>query len=216
MPYLPLSRRSLPRWVNLLLIGLTLVGCVAFVNIQRELALLSQEHSRIVSAVGEMEIVDPQLVHIKALKTDDPLLWQWRVYLPEAAKCNFYYSVGTRGSSNGSDMVSSRSEFIARIGLSKPRRGGAMQMFTRCVGHTGVSTFGNDEFADFLIEHRDQLKVEQLGSEGVRTIKAGEPAVSLLRVSLPDDLAREAQQRFTEANLAKLIPIVVEARLEYP
>lgn len=200
-------------WIDFVLMAVTVVGCVSFMRVQSQLAELHREQSRLASTVGQMGISDAKLVHIKALNTQEPWQWAWRVYLPDNANGTLAYFVGSSGSGshgfNGGPQ-----EFIARVNITR-LKDGRFGLYSRFTGGSSFSSFGSKEFCEFLTEHRDQLKIEQLGEDGkTQALSAGDPAVLVLRISLPDELARQATEKFGDDADKLLIPTVLDVKLE--
>lgn len=202
------------KWLDGVLIGLTILGSVFFVRVQSQLAELHKAQARIVAAVGEMKIQDPSVAQIKALETNQPWQWAWRVYLPDNSNGTLTYQVG-QGSSGSLGFASSQQEFIARLSLTQ-LKDGRLGLYNRFEGGCSFSSFGTKEFGDFLREHRDELEIEQLGSQGAEQLKAGGPTVVFFRLKLSDELARQASERFPDRMLQKLIPTVLEVELDIP
>ena len=153
------------KWLDLLFIGLTIIGSVYFVRVQAELAALHKQHARIRATYGEMKIEDPDAVHIKAIDSKHPWQWAWRVYLPDNSQGTLTYKIG-QGSSGSLGFGSSKQEFVSRLSLTE-LKDGRMGLFNRFEGGSSFSRFGSKEFFDFLREHRDELQIEQLGDRGI-------------------------------------------------
>lgn len=202
------------RWFDLLLVIVVLVGCVTFVRIQSQLSDLHKEHARISATVGQLTITDPKLVHMQAIETHHPWQWAWRVYLPDSSSASLSYYVGSGGSGSHGYSGGSPREQICRVNLSRTE-GGGFGLYVRALSGAGFSTFGSKELCDFLIEHRDQLKIEQLGDQQrAEQLKPDDPPSIMLRVSLPDKLAEEARDKFKDSSDKLLIPVVLEVTLD--
>jgi hypothetical protein len=170
---------------------------------------LRKRYFAVVSQVGEMEISDPARMHVRAIKSEDPLSFAWRIYQPKAQGQLSY----TMGNSSGSlGFGGSIEEFIARLRLTASQQG-ATSVFLKFGGSSSYSHLGSDAFARFLEQNQSRLIVEQLATSQPIVIEAGEPQ-TLLKLSMPDDLAKEAREKFPNPNVLPLIPVVIEVKLQ--
>ncbi len=197
-------------WLDWLLVAAIIVGSVSFVRVQTGLMPLQREHARIVAEVGTLEIEDDQQAHVRAIDTQNPWQWAWRVYLPDNAKGSLRYSIGDSGSGGSLGYGSSAQQFIARVSLNEVQDG-RLGLYVRFLGSSGFSSFATPAFSQFIREHRQQLNIEQFAAESTERMNAGDPPARFFRISLPDDLAREAKQKFPNE---KLIPTLLEVLLE--
>ena len=65
---------------------------------------------------------------------------------------------------------------------------------------------------DFLNQHRHELHIQQAGTNGTQVTKAG-AGVTVLKISLPDELAAEANRRFQDYGDKYLVPVLIDARI---
>lgn len=213
MPPKSLGQTVKLKWLNLILIALTLWGGIRFVRAQTKLSELRKDYARVIAAVGEMPIEDGQLLHIKTLESKNAWQWAWRIYQPKNANATVNYQIGNSGSGGSLGFASNEQEFIGRLSLTRLKDGN-FGMFTRFRGSSGLAGFGSKEFADFLDKHRSELVIEQIGSDGTIKIAKGDPPQTLFRLSLPDKLAREAEQLFAASGDLQFIPVLVEMKIE--
>ncbi len=61
---------------------------------RKRLAPINQEWVRLKAALGEFEVVDPNKVYVRAIPTNRPLEFAWRIYLPKGFD---YYEILTLG-----------------------------------------------------------------------------------------------------------------------
>ena len=194
---------------GLLLIA-TIVGAVRLSDTTQTLHQLRNEYNRVVAYAGDMEIKDPDLLHIVALHSDDPWHFMWRVYVPANFNIPFHLDVGSSGGMSSS-WNSGPTEFIARIRI-KQNRAGQCELFKTFGSGSSLMSFGSPELMDFLNRHRHELKIEQAGVEGMQSINA-DTALTVLKISLPDELAAQAKREFKSYGDNYLFPVLVNARI---
>lgn len=195
------------RAVDVVLLLVILIGGVLAWRTDRTRSRLQDEYVRLSEITGELSIVDPSQVCIKALKTDDKMHYAWRVYFPP----NYSQTLTTNtGSSHGSSS-SAAADFIARVSFREDKSG-TLQVFTRFAGGSSTMTVGDQELARLLRDRWNEVLVEQMGAEKVVTIDQSKAAF-LLRLRLPSDL-REATRTKLASSLDKSLgPVLFEIRL---
>ena len=149
---------------------------------------LLAERTRLVKKVGSMAIGDRSKLHVRAIETGDELHFAWRVYVPAGFKVRWEYSNGGYSVSHSSIA----SEFVARVRLREEERR-RLYVFSNQASGSRLA-LGDEQLADSLRDRWDEVRVEQLGSDDVTVIEADE-VVTLLRLTLSDDLKREADQK---------------------
>jgi hypothetical protein len=190
------------RLLNAVLLIATVIGGVFAYRAATKRQRLLTERTRLEKKVGSMPIGDPSKVHVRALETGEELHFAWRVYLP--AFFNSRWEYGSGGSSLSSHPATE--EFIARVRL-RENEDGRLDVFTKLGGGSARLGLGNQQLADLLRDRWDEVRVEQLGSDGVAVIDADE-IVTLLRLTLSDDLKREAAEKL-EGHFAKRFQTVL-------
>jgi hypothetical protein len=69
------------------LLLMTILGmALAIVQLWRELVPLRAELRQLRDETGRLSISDPQKMHAIGVRTNEPLLWKWRIWVPEGAK----------------------------------------------------------------------------------------------------------------------------------
>jgi hypothetical protein len=184
-------------------IGGVLAGQTAW-----ERSRLLRHYARLVQLTSDLPITDASKVHVHALETGEPLHFAWRVYIPANSKQTMATQfAGGRGSSS----LNGPSEFIARVRF-RPDREGRMEVYEHFGGTSGRMTFGDQALAGLLRDRWDRVRVEQLGAPGLAVIEPDQPAV-FLRLSLPDDLLREARKKHSASTQPQLGPVLYELNL---
>jgi hypothetical protein len=180
------------RLLNAILLIATLIGGVLAYRAGTKRQQLLTERTRLEKKVGSMPIDDQSKVHVRALETGDELHFAWRVYLPAG------FNIRWRYSDQGSSWSTSQSarEFIARVRLREDKRG-IVYVFIKQCGGSSRSALGDGQVADLLRDRWDEVRVEQLAAEDVVVVDADEVA-TLLRLTLSDDLKREAEQKLNK------------------
>lgn len=199
------------RFVNILLLVATVVGAYQAIQSLRILQTVQAEQTRIIAKVGELDITDRKLMHVRALESDGPLQFAWRVYLP-AGVSGVVTGNGGGGSSSHGFGDSSDSEFIARVGISQSKAG-HIALYQKFGNGSGLHTFGTPEFLAFVIREQHRLQVVRLADKQTQRPAKGE-TITLLKISMPDDLAAEARQQFTGPTIQGLIPIIFESTIQ--
>ena len=180
------------RLLNAVLLIAAVIGGVLAYRAAMERQRLLAERGRLEKKVGSLPIGDPSKAHVRALETGEPLHFAWRVYLPAASNLRWKCSSG--GSSCSSS--SGASDFIARVRVRENEQG-RLDVFTKQGGGSARLGLGDEQLADLLRDRWNEIRVEQLGANGVAVIDANEVS-TLLRLTLSDDLKREAAEKLEE------------------
>lgn len=175
------SKRSL---LDLLLVGLLVVGGVLAWQSGRERRRLETELARLRNLVQELDLVDPTKVHIRAIETNEPLHFAWRVYLPAGisttVKSRFTLS---GGSSWGSSTSTNPSHFIARVRFRKNERG-TWELYEKFHNGSSHSTISEPRISELFDKHAAELVAEPLGADQLEVFDSTESR-DLLRILLP-------------------------------
>ena len=173
------------RIVNLLLLTIALIGgYFAWQSGQERAALLSHIAS-IEKRIGSFPIVDPTLVHVQAIDSQQPLEFAWRIYLPANYQMTLHQSFDPYGSSSWGGSASEPAEFIARVVLRE--KNGSVACYTSLNNSSGVSGTNSTIHSVAIREQWDHLQIEQLGKPALAIIQPDEE-MTLLRISLPSEL----------------------------
>jgi hypothetical protein len=180
------------RLLNTVILIAAVIGGVLAYRAAKERQQLLAERRRLEKKVGSLPVDDPAKVHVRALETGEELHFAWRVYLPAAPNLRWKCSSG--GSSCYSCYSSSgATDFIARVRVRENEQG-RFDVFTKQPSGSGRMGLGDEQLADLLRDRWKEVRVEQLGVDGVAVIDANEVS-TLLRLTLSDDLKREADQK---------------------
>jgi len=189
-----------------LLIAALIGGLFAYQACRRHQQLLA-ERERLEEQVGRLRIEDPSKVHVRALETGEELHFAWRVYFPAG------FTLRAKDSNSGSTWASKHPdpiEFIARVRF-RERYDGQLNVFTKLAG-SSRSPIGDQRLADLLRGRWDEVQVEQLGSDAQIAIDADKGA-TLLRLTLSDDLKREASEMLSKSSAARFQTALFDMRL---
>ena len=97
------------------------------------------------------------------------------------------------GDRTGLDHTTAPSEFIARLRVYENETG-ALEAFCTLGCVSTASEFGNTELAELLHDRWKDIRVKQLGTDGVVVVEPDEVA-TMLRLILPDDLHEEIEAK---------------------
>jgi hypothetical protein len=174
---------------RLTLWGALLVGAWLVFREGAEQQGLRAEYQRLRATVGELTVTNPEMIHVTALETEDPLYFVWRVYLPREQTYQ-WQTLSPHGSSHGT----------ANLGTNEPQQGfircrlrvvdGQIQKYVSRPGGSSYSTFGDADVARLLERPAEQLRVEQLGLDGPVVVGLNE-VTTLLRLEYSDEFREE-------------------------
>jgi hypothetical protein len=202
---------KLPRYTTeWLLIGVIALGAICLVRLSHEQTPLKAEYDRLREISGDLAITDPAQLHFRALRTDDPLHFAWRVYLP----ANYPLVLRETGGGFSSSGVSQPHEFIARLRIREGERGD-LQAFTSFYGGSSLMSLGDKSLADFVRGRERELEVEQLAADGPVTISPTQ-AATLLKIRLSEKLVADAEAKLKPAVLKRHMPVFYELKLQPP
>ncbi|MEA1952142.1 MAG: hypothetical protein U9N87_12210, partial [Planctomycetota bacterium] len=153
--------------LNALLLIAAIFGGVCTFQKSRQHRDLLTEINGLESKVGELAIVDPSKVHVRAIDTGEDLHFAWRIYLPAGFRATWQHRNGGNSMTTRSDPC----EFIARLrvyegdqdGLAS-HRNGRLHVYYKGSGGSSRATLGDRKLADMLRGRLSEIKVEQLGS----------------------------------------------------
>ncbi len=101
--------------VELAMLILTIVGGVLTIRSQPTLEKYREKRRALEAEVGELPISDPGKIHVQLLKSEDPMQFRWRVYLPKISDFTTYasgfdadgssYNSGGGGGSDGGEGI---------------------------------------------------------------------------------------------------------------
>ena len=142
-------------WLDTLLSLLIVAGACCVWQSGSERLRLQPEYERFKRLTGELIPQDPAKVYVRALPTDDPLEFAWRVYLPANYRLQVHHESGS-SSGSSSDPVNT----IARVRLKEID--GTWRVYKKVAYGSSLSSLP-PKVGKFLSEHPEQLQVEQLG-----------------------------------------------------
>jgi len=203
----------LRRGVELVLIAAIAVGGYLAWRTGRERGRLQRTFDRLARKAGDLEVGDPNQVHLRAFPTGEPLHFAWRVYLP----ARYPARVRVRAGQSSSDTSGSRGqpmEFIARVRFREDENG-VLNVYWKFAGYGIREAVGDRAFATLLRGRWDEVAVEQLGADGLVGLDA-DRSVTLLRLRLPADLQESARTARSPDLRKELVPVFFEFQLGPP
>jgi hypothetical protein len=195
-------------WLNALLWTAIVVGAACLWRSSRENVQLRAEADRLKSVTGELVPADPTQIYVRAIKTDDPLEFAWRVYFPPGYQLQVRHKHGYSSSSALSNAIHG----MARVRLREVD--GVMQIYQRLPDSSGLSSI-NPELQQFLRGRWDRLQVEQLGKERLEQLDPKSEFI-LFRLTLPEDLQKEAESKLPKGMRSEFMPSLLEIRVGPP
>jgi hypothetical protein len=193
--------------LDIILLLVTAIGGLIALRTAQKYVQLRKEYTRLVQITGDLSIGDPKKLHLRAIETGDPMHFAWRVYEPPHFKWELR-SIASRSSSSG--LTRSR-QFIARVRFRIDEEG-VLKVYTRFLGGSSVARLGDERLATFLKDRWSKLRVQLLGSAGVVTMTQDD-AASLLRLTMPDDMAVEARQVIAPGDQKRYVPNILDMEL---
>ena len=90
----PTRTRRLSRFspVTLFLLATILALAITVLLLWREVGLLRAQVSRFETDLGRLHVTDAERPHVIAVRTDEPLTWRWRVYLPPLLHGKYHFN----------------------------------------------------------------------------------------------------------------------------
>jgi hypothetical protein len=195
------------RVLDLFLVLTIAAGGVLAWQTGRERSRLEAQHARLVRTTGDLPVGDASKVHVLALDAADKAHFAWRMYFPPKTQ---QVLRGRHGGSSTS-WSSGPSEFIARVRFREDDQG-ILNVYTHFGGSSSRMGIGDKALAGLLRGRWDRVRVEQLGALDLAVIKPDQPAV-LLRLTLPDDLQREAAEKLPSYERSRFVPVLFELNL---
>jgi len=197
------------RTVSFVLLTITLIGgYFAWQSGQERAALLSQI-ARIEKRIGSFPIVDPTLVHVRAIDTQQPLEFAWRIYLPAHFKMTNAQTFDPSGTNYYHYSGSEPSEFIARVILRE--HNGSMECYTSFNFSSGVSSTQNPLHLIAIREQWEHLHIEQLGKPELAKFQPNEE-MPLLRISLPSELFESLKLKHKDSKSQSMTEDLLQIR----
>ncbi len=192
------------RVIDGILLAAALVGVWFAWETARERSRLEQTHARLLAITGDLPIGDPTRVHVRAVETGEPLHFTWRIYIP--GNC----PVRIRSSNGGFSSAGSNSpeDFLGRVRF-REIPDGQTELYTHFSHGSSRSTQFDPTLTKLLHGRSDEIRVEQLGSQGLAVLDPDKPVV-LLRLTLPEDLQAEARKVLPEYEQKRVIPVLYE------
>jgi hypothetical protein len=195
-------------WVNALLWGVIVAGAICLWRSNSEHIRLQAEAKRLETLTGDLVPADPTQIYVRAIDTEDPLDFAWRVYFPPGYPLHVRERHGSSFSSGNSNAIHG----IVRVRLREVD--GVMQTYRRFPNSAGLSSI-NPELHQFLRGRWDRLAVEQLGKERLEQIDPKSEFI-FFRLTLPEDLQNEAESKLPKGMRSEFIPSVFEIRVGPP
>jgi hypothetical protein len=201
------------RVVELVLIAAIAIGGYLAWQTGQERGRLQRTFDRLARKAGDLEIGDPNQVHLRAFPTGEPLHFAWRVYLP----ASYPARVRVRTGQSSSDTSGSRSqslEFIARVRFREDENG-VLNVYWKFAGYGIRGAVGDRAFATLLRGRWNEVEVEQHGADGQVGLDP-DRLITLLRLRLPADLQENAKTALSSDQQKELVPVFFEFQLGSP
>jgi hypothetical protein len=195
------------RLFDCLIIGCIVIGGVQAWRSGLERGRLSERLARLVRKTGDVQIADETKVHFKALETEDPLEFAWRVYFPR----NYRGTLKERFAGGAAEFAASSSEYIARVRV-RHHESDKMSIYSHFGSGSRWMEFEDKSLAELLRGRWGTLIVEQLGAPEVAMIKPDQQVV-LLRLRLPEDIEQMARAKVSAEDLAQFVPSLLRIDL---
>ncbi|APW62262.1 hypothetical protein [Paludisphaera borealis] len=173
---------------------------------------LTSTYLRLKQITGDFPIEDPSNVHFLALDTGEKLNFAWRVYIPPNYTQVVKLLQGNQNTSWSSSWSSGAVQAIARVRIRENNQGQLM-IYTQMPGGSSLMSLGDPALAGFLRDRWNEVRVEQLGTDGVATIAPDKPAV-VLRMTLPDSMADEARKKLEPFIVERHVPVLINMQLD--
>jgi hypothetical protein len=170
--------------VNAVLLLTALVGVYFAIRAGSQMRQLRAEYGLLAAEVGSLDVqpVNDDKLHLVAIKTDDPLDFAWQIYVPGGFNLRWTERVGS-GSSGSSGSTTTDPYFdLVRVRLRQQSDGG-WQIWMK--HRSGSSRFGVSPREAKLLQRRDLLTIEQIGTGGA-VILDGQQVGTMLRLSPRD------------------------------
>lgn len=196
------------RILNVLLVLAIAVGGVLAWRSGEERSRLTKQYRRLARITGDFAIDDPSKLYYLALDTGEPFHFAWRVYLPPKYRQVLKHNGGHESSMWSDGAV----QALARVRIRENEQGQYM-IYTQMPGGSSLMGLGDKALADLLRDRWDEVRVEQLGKDGVAVVEPDGSAV-LLRLTLPDAIQAEARKTLSSYVVDEHVPDVVEIKLD--
>jgi hypothetical protein len=199
--------------VELVLIVAIAIGGYLAWQTGQERARLQRTFDRLARKAGDLEIGDPNQVHLRAFPTGEPLHFAWRVYLPASYPARVRVQTG-RLFREASGSRSRPLEFIARVRFREDENG-VLNVYWKFAGYDRRESVGDRAFATLLRGRWNELAAEQLGADGLVALDP-DRMNTLLRLRLPADLQEYAKTALSPDQRKELVPVFFELQLGSP
>ncbi len=167
-----------PQWTlskvlwAILVFGLVLSNYWTAIRLQKA----EGELRKLYAEVGHLDIQDHTKVAASRIPDDTPLLWQFRVYVPQNEKCRVAYSTRWFADASRPDWYSfiavPAGESVVTTRIGSDERDGAWKISTSVRQNTNVSrstTVLPDDQVTIFKQHRHAISSGQVGAETVQT-----------------------------------------------
>ncbi len=194
--------------VDGVLAGIIVIGVVLVWQSRREERRLADQYARLARVTGDLPIGDTTQIHVVALETGEPLHFAWAHLFPPN------YNQRWDASNSGGQSVSwsqEATDCIVRVRFRQNDQG-SLQVYTKISGGSGLASLGGPSLAALLQGRWDQVRVEQLGAAELAMVRPDQ-AVSLLRLTLPEEIQQEARKSLSADEQKRFSPVLYEFTL---
>ena len=153
---------------------------------------LRAEYERLRQLVGEMTVEDPAKIKVTAVPTEDPLEFVWRVHLPENQTYRWRTETSGGDSGEGTSLQNVAQQYLIRFRFRNNE--GVLHKFLARPGGSSYSTFGGQITASLLTDPDEQLRAQQLATDGPQVIELNEVA-TLLKLEFTNSFRNEISEK---------------------
>ena len=175
-------------WINLGLLGIAIAGAVVSVQRATEVADLRAQYTKLSGEFGVLKIDDPTKISFIQLKTQDPMHFRWRFYIPPTTRAKFARFSG----SNSFSTFNSPSEFLGEVKFRM--EDGRLMNYGKFHGGSSLNTIGTPKSGQYVVDNWHGLQIDVAGSDGPIQLEHDE-VIELIRISVPLDQFKEAEQK---------------------
>ena len=186
------TRRSWTTWlIDGVLLAIVITGAWYAWPIQREAGRLHAKRMELQRIVGEMPIKDPTKYHVMLLKSENPLEWRWRIFVPAGIDTLLATDCSPDGSSSRSGFTGgsqSAQEGLLTATISQTDAGNLVQIKIRARSrHSNgtITTHVRGDTMQQMVSDKDTSSWQIAGRDGVEIISSDQ-VVSLLAIELPE------------------------------
>ena len=193
-----------PRYLNLTLLVVALVGALTAYKTSQLLRSARVEHRRILQMAGALQISDPDEVWFVRFRSAVPGEYAWRFYVPPEL-------LGPANDFEDDEQGPEENHFVSRVRFAYSPTGDFV-VYTRFLNGWQVKELGPPGLAQFVRKHWSELVVEQAGRPYQQHFNPGTQQ-TLLRVTVPEHLRQAAARQLGDQLASQHLPVLFEWRV---